>query len=392
MSQALLDLASSPAVLASVDRTGFNIGWDHARHGLVPPAELLLDGTPLGQGWRAGKAVFGRRPLATRRATRLWLELRTLAWRRGTAYGTQLTPEYLAQIHVVRCPVLRTPLGGAAGQAAAAVVDCLNPQAGYVCGNVAVLSQQAAEARRNISVIEALRRSHQWSDGASTRLTTMVGAAADASKPVHAVDAAEGLGSVAWLRLAVLRSFATKLPFHEAARLPLALLPPSRVRLLNVPQRLQTLLTLQFTTKGWSTRTRSIAALLPEHTLRQDFNLFVGALAPRVLEATPLHIGMRSALEDAWLNERVQRRWQHLVFSLGEAATSVLLERSEAAGMGIVGSASHDNCQAVEGWALGKGHQPLQPRLVRPIAKPSTSGLPLTVCERPRSAASGWPG
>ena len=55
------------------DSTGFDLGWDHAHHGLVPPAELLLDGTPIGQGWRAGKAVFGRRTLAATRHVRLWL-------------------------------------------------------------------------------------------------------------------------------------------------------------------------------------------------------------------------------------------------------------------------------------------------------------------------------
>ena len=52
------------------DQAGFQIGWDHAHHGLVPPAGLLLDGTPIGQGWRAGRAVFGRRTL-DRKSTRL---------------------------------------------------------------------------------------------------------------------------------------------------------------------------------------------------------------------------------------------------------------------------------------------------------------------------------
>jgi hypothetical protein len=32
------------------DRIGFDIGWDHAHHGLVPPAELLHPGTPVHAG------------------------------------------------------------------------------------------------------------------------------------------------------------------------------------------------------------------------------------------------------------------------------------------------------------------------------------------------------
>jgi hypothetical protein len=97
--------------------------------------------------------------------------------------------------------------------------------------------------------------------------------------------------------------------------------------LINGVQRLQALVTLQFTTSGWSARAREIAGLLPAQTLRHDFNLFVGALVPRLLEAGPGAQDQRQALEDAWLHERVQRRWQHFVLSLGEGGVASLLER-----------------------------------------------------------------
>src|SRR5688572_32808500 len=120
MNQATLDLPLQPAD-SSIDRTGFQIGWDHAHHGLVPPPGLLLAGTPIGQGWRAAKAVFGHRTLAASRHTRSWLALRTLAWRQGINFELQqLTPNYLAQIHTECCPILRTPLGGATGEPDAA--------------------------------------------------------------------------------------------------------------------------------------------------------------------------------------------------------------------------------------------------------------------------------
>lgn len=328
MNQALIELDARTT--DPVDRTGFDIGWDHAHHGLVPPAELLLDGTPVSDGWRAGKAVYGHRTLATGPSTRAWLALRLRAWRLGIAFEHhQLTPHYLAQVQAVRCPVRRVALGGATGQADAPVVDRLNPMAGYAAGNVAMLSLAAAQAREGVDVLEAQRRAH---------------------RAQHDADTVLGLDAAGWWRAAALRAFATPMAFHDAARVPLAMLPPNRVRVLNAPQCLQVLVTTQFAAPGWSARTRTLAEMLPAHTLRHDFNLFVGALAPRVLEAAP--DGTRRALEDAWLNDRVQRRWQHFVLSLGEPGCQALLQQAEARGLAGVRLMFHAPDQAVDGWSL----------------------------------------
>lgn len=333
MSQATFDLAPLPAEID--DRVGFDLGWDHARHGLVPPPELLLQGTPVCQGWMAGKAVLGRRALTAGRSVRLWLGLRILAWRRGIVFELQqVTPNFLAQIDSPRCPVLRLPLGGAPGEALSAVVERLNPQAGYAAGNLVTLSLQAAQARAGVTAAQAVRHANR---------------AALLEEPVAGLDAA------AWRRVAALAAFATPMPFFEVAHLPLAALPPNRVRLLNAAQGLQALVTQLFVRPGWSTRARALAAMLPEHTLRHDFNLFVGAVAPRLLEAGPAVADVRRVLEDAWLNERVQRRWQHLVLSLGEAATQALLDRAVAAGLAGPHTLNHGPEQATDGWALSAG-------------------------------------
>lgn len=167
MTQATLELDTPPAQAA--DRTGFDIGWDHAHHGLVPPAELLHAGTPVCQGWMAGRAVFGQRVLATQRATRLWLQLRLLAWRHDIAFeAQQVTPNYLAQIQSPDCPVLRLPLGGAASDPAAAQVERLNPEAAYAAGNLAVISRQAALARGGVNVAEAVQRARRAEVGGET--------------------------------------------------------------------------------------------------------------------------------------------------------------------------------------------------------------------------------
>ena len=335
MNQAALALDIDPPAPEPVDRTGFDIGWDHAHHGLVPPAELLHPGTPVCQGWMAAKAVFGRRTLSSSRHVRMGLQLRLLAWRRGIGFDTlQVTPNYLGQIDRTHCPVRRCSLGGAAGHPDAAQVVRLNPQAGFAAGNLAVMSAQAAAAMGQFDARQALRLAHAAESGAC---------------------AVQGLDAAAWLRIAALRTFTTAMPFAEVARVPLALLPPNRVRLLNAAQGLQALVTQMFTSKGWSARCRALAALLPAHALRHDFNLFVAAMAPRVLEAGNESAALRLALEDAWLLPRVQRRWQHLVLSLGEAATAELLERAlhtagtRPEGVHIV---QHTPTQATEGWSL----------------------------------------
>ncbi len=317
MSQTPLDLLPPAPDAGSADpvtRTGFQIGWDHARHALVPPAELLLAGTPVAQGWMAARAVFGHRTLPATRPIRLWLQLRTAAWRQGLGFDAlQVTPSYLARIHGDRCPVLRQPLGGAVGSPQAAVVERLDPQAGYAAGNLAVISQAAAQARRGLGVRDLVRRARQ---------AELCG------------DAVAGLQAAAWWRLAALSAFARPaLPYADAARLPLAVLPPDDVHVLNPAQALQVLLTQLFRRPGWSARARAIGAMLPEHTLRHDFNLFIGAMAPRVLEAGSDPAELRTALEDAWCHERVQRRWQHFALTLGETGCASLLEQVARAGL-----------------------------------------------------------
>ena len=344
MSQTALDLLPQAPDAGGTDpvtRTGFQIGWDHARHAMVPPPELLLEGPPVAQGWMASRAVFGARTLAATRTVRLWLQLRTTAWRQGLGFDDlQVTPHYLAQIHNERCPVLRQPLGGVTGSPLAAVVERLNPQAGYAAGNLAVMSQAAADARRGLGVPDLIRRARQ---------AELCG------------DTVAGLDAAAWWRLAALSAFALPaLPFADAARLPLALLPPNRVRVLGAAQGLQVLVTQLFLRPGWSGRARAIGAMLPAHTLRHDFNLFVGAMAPRVLEAGTDPATLRSALEDAWCHERVQRRWQHFVLTLGETACESLLEQAVRTGLAGVRLLTHPAEQAVDGWGLPIAQQASQ--------------------------------
>jgi hypothetical protein len=218
----------------------------------------------------------------------------------------------------------------------------LNPQAGYASGNLAVMSQAASSARVGLALADLVRRARQ--------------------AELCGEDIA-GLSAAAWWRLAALTAVATPaLPHFEAARVPLAVLPPNRVRVLNSCIALQTVLTRLFLQPGWSARARTLAGRLPAHTLRHDFNLFVGAVAPRVLEAGNDPAELRLAMEDAWLNERVQRRWQHFVVGLGEVACESLLAFAVSEGLAGIRMLKHETHkthrthqpqkpqQAVEGW------------------------------------------
>jgi hypothetical protein len=359
MTQELLALDHSGT--DTVEDAGFQIGWDHAHHGLVPPPGLLLEGTPISAGWRAGKAVFGGRTLSATRAVRQWLALRTEAWRQGIAFETQqLGAHLLQQMEATHCPVLRCRLGGA--ERSAARFERLNPDAGFAAGNVAQISAEAASLRHALPLAEAVRRARLAETSAA---------------PVAGHDAG------VWWRLAALRSFSTTLPFAEAARLPLALLPPNRVRLLNAVQGLQAWLSMQFVHPGWGTRLQEVARLLPEHTLRHDFNLWVGALVPRVLQAPQQIKPLRHVIEDAWLAERVQRRWQHFVLSLGEAGVAHLLERVLALPLPGAATLWHEPASATEGWALeSRGRlsddatAPPAPAPARPPARRRTDRSP----------------
>jgi len=326
MAQTLLAFDTHPAD----PQLGFDIGWDHARHGLVPPPEQWLDGNPLHQGWRAGKACFGERTLGASRRVRLWLSLRLHAWQRGRAFElAEVTPHYLGQIEVLLCPITRRAL-----TQAEISVDRVCDRAGYAAGNLAMMSVQANHAKAALGWGEAWQRAQQAEAGCI-----------------------DGLDAAAWLRLAVLMSFVTPLPHERAARLPLHVLPPNRLRLLNPVQGLQALVTREMARPDGTRRLRALAALLPGEALRLDFHRFLSALLPRRIEAgqgADARV-LRHALEDAWSDARVNRCWQRFALQLDEAVIERLLQRCAAGALAGTRVLLHERATATEGWALDRG-------------------------------------
>ena len=309
--------------------TGFELGWDHAHHGVTPSVDHLYGGSPLRQGWEAGKAKFGGRTMPSSAQVRQWLSLRTHAWSRGRSFdGVQVTPNYLQQIDTDWCPIVRCALPRGAGS-----IDRVRHDAGYAAGNLVIMSNTANQAKG----------SHDFASASAVAQSVAQG-------PFTVIGY---LGAVEWQRVATLCSFVTELPHEQAATLPLLLLPPNRLRLFNPIQALQAMVTRQLDTPNWSPRLARIQKLLPSH-LAREFNSFVLALVARVLEVGKLEQAqqIRWALEDAWADVRVQRHWSRLALQLSAEQAESIVQRASQKRLATVLVQQHAPDTATDGWAI----------------------------------------
>jgi hypothetical protein len=361
MAQAAFEFASpaptgacADAPAPGLDDAGFAIGWDHARHRVTPPLAHLDASSPVAQGWAAGRSAFVARPLRATAAVRQWLALRLQAWLDGTPVDDpQVNPSFLARIDADTCPVSRLPLMLGTGADDDAAVLRLNPAAAYAAGNLAVVSRRVAQAA----------------------------AGGDALSDDDARQ-----------RLQVLASFATPLPHAQAALLPLRVLPPNRVRVINPVQALQVMLTLQFSQGGYARRLLALAALVPGGAeVRQAFQIFMHTLLARRLAVgpQPTALELRQAMEDTWGDALVQRRWARLAGRLDAADCERLLERAHQRGLVVGGGRWLSADAAVEAWALpaqpvpATAHAAAAARAVRQCAG---STLAPALAARPGSA------
>jgi len=328
--QIALDMTTPP-----VETLGFDLGWDFAHYGLTPPVVHLFTASPLLQGWQAGRASFGERTLKASRHIRMCLQLRTHALSRGLSFESlQLTANYLQQIDVEHCPVTRQALRQQDGAATERSIDRVRDDAGYAAGNLAVMSRMANRAKgsHDFEAAQAIARSV-------------------AAGPFQQIG---GLGPKEWARVATLCSFVTELPHEQAAQLPLLVLPPNRLQLFNPIQALQALVTRQLASPGWSQRLARLEALLPAEATKADFNRFVLAFVPRVLTAGELidPQQIRWALEDAWSDALVQKRWTKFALQLSSTQAESLVHKLAAKRLSPVRVQQHVPQRATEGWAL----------------------------------------
>ena len=337
------DLFSTPT-LTLHESQGFALGFDYARYQQALPAPFDAQASALRDGWLAGRATMGRRALEPGWHVVQWLQLRLHAWLHGRSVETlQLNASYLRQIAASHCPVTRMPLRTSAHHSGAtAVIERLRSDAGYAAGHVVSMSSGASLAKGALDYADiqtVARRQAQYP------LAYAAGFSA---------GLAQGLTAEQWARMAVLCSFVQPLPHAEACAIPMLVLPPNRVRLLNPAQALQAWVSRQLLQAGWSHRFARFGALLPTASTRQSFQLLVHALLPRVLAAgrDAQGMGLRWAVEDAWADARVQQRWQAFAGSLTSAQCESLVLRASARGLGTGRIAIQSPSVATEAWAL----------------------------------------
>ena len=353
---------SRPATtLTAHEHIGFELGWDYAHHGLLPPAPYDQEPSALRHGLLAAQAAFGTRTLLPTRHVRKWLQLRLHAWLRGRSVElVQVTPNHLQQLEVSHCPITRVPLSTATLEGSDASVDRVRNDAGYAAGNLAMLSTKANHAKAAHGLRDALRIVRDM----------------EASR-----SAGEGGLTIAqWARVAVLCSFVEPLTHEEASALPMLVLPPNRLRLFNPVQALQAFVSRQLLTPGWSQRIARFEALLPGKPARRAFQMFFHALLPRVLEAGRSDEPQRArwAVEDAWRNPLVMKRWTAFARLLTPAQCEMALTRAAARRLGTQRIEQIDPALATEGWNLeSRGYVPHAVLMRRSPASSRQTILPL---------------
>ena len=336
--------------LTNHQQIGFELGWDHAHHGLTPPAPYALEPSPLRDGWVSGTATFGTRTLTPTAAVRQWLQLRLHAWLRGRSIELfQVTPHHLRQLAVTHCPITRELLDHPADHGHRTTISRVRHDAGYAGGNLVVMS-----ARANLA-----KAAH----GFETAIEMARRLEAEAARGNTTPPQQDGLNAAQWGRVAVLCSYLQPLPHARTCGLPLLVLPPNRLRLFNPAQALQAFISQQLLRSGWSQRINAIEALLPGPATRRAFRSFFQTWLPRVLEAGRPTDPQRArwAIEDAWGHAAVMQRWVHFATMLGTPQCESLVQRAVAGGLVPEGLRIEPlaDADATEGWCLDtKGYVP----------------------------------
>ena len=300
----------------------------------MPAPDHLHAGHPVRQGWDAARARIARGGPPARPATRhvaRWLDLRLHAWVRGQFLDTlQVTPRLLARIEAQRCPVTREALLAGTGPQAATVV-LLREEAGFVAGNLVMMSVLAAR--------------------------TLAG------------DPTASLTPEAAQRAQDLRAFVTPMLHEQARARPLALLPPPRVRVLNPVHALQVLLTTLFSGGSYARRMTALGTAIPDALARRHYAALMSTLLARRLESDWAVGGesLQHALQDAWRHPMVQRRWADFTGCLTAAQCEHIVQRAVGRGLAAGRLRWLEPHRAVEGWA-----QPQVPRTS--IAAPRATG------------------
>lgn len=169
---------------------------------------------------------------------------------------------------------------------------------------------------------------------------------------MESLDAAGGLELAQWERLATLLSFVTPLAHERIAALPLRVLPPNRVRVLNPIQSLQVLLTQLLLGEAYARRMTALGSLMPDADTRRCFFLLMNAMLARRLAAgwSADRTRVRTTLEDAWAHPVIERRWEQLALRLRRSDCERIVRLAAQRGLAGPGWRWLVDDAATEGW------------------------------------------
>jgi hypothetical protein len=171
--------------------------------------------------------------------------------------------------------------------------------------------------------------------------------------------------------------------------LPLQVLPPNRLRLLNPVQAVQALLTLLFTGSSYARRMADLGALMPSADARKSYFLFMNTMLARRLAVgwSADRAKVRSTLEDAWSHPVVMRRWEQLALRLNRADCERVVRLAAQRGLGGAGWRWLDDAAATEGWELENAG-----RATQAATAPGLAGVPRRAGHATSPARMpGWP-
>lgn len=292
-----------PALAFGFEELGWRIGWDHARWGLTPPHDHLHPGNPVREGWFSGRQALRRISHPAAPGVQDLLALRLQCWREGRVFDAHsVTPRLLARMRPQQCPVTRQPLGTGLGpQDARAIV--LHPAAACAAGNIAFVQARVADISRGLRLEQSMERAREAQ------------VAEQAGVPP---GPPAGLQAAQWRRLASLISMATPLSHEQAAALPLHLLPPLHVRVLNPEHALQALLgsAAALTQAAGADALDALGRAVPGGARRSLYVLCSALLARRLQVPAGQALQAAHAIEDAWSSERVAHCWGDFIAQL----------------------------------------------------------------------------
>lgn len=287
---------------------GYDLGWDYARYGVPLPGDLSLEVPYLGQGYKEGREHWRGRTRVADVFVRKWLRMRGSAFRRGRVIHESVTPDLLRAIAMDCCPVTREALSyptvGTDHKPDPRVlwsIDRLSNDAGYIAGNLVVMSELANKAKGSMSFPQIY---------------------SNAVRLLKTGQALGGLDGLQWTRLACLT--ACHLPTEQwraLQALPMVCLLPPMVVATNRLIVLQGYLSRLPQMCGWTSGAKAWSACFERPRLAKLASSVATDFYQAVKAEVMKHPRNRSSwqIEDAWMNPALIQSWGKFCAQLTDA-------------------------------------------------------------------------